>query len=166
MKTKLIILSALIFTGLLSYSQENKIEPVSKRAQSAFLELGGNGIILSANYETRFAKKQNGFGGRIGLGIVTDFLDPTSGLTIPVGINYLAGKRNHYLEAGLGATIYTLKGLTLFKDNINEGGVIFVPSLGYRYQPLDGSFVFRIFASPLIGEGSTFWAGLSIGYKF
>ncbi len=137
-----------------------------ERAHSAFIELGGNGIIVSANYDVRFSKTQNGFGGRVGFGAVTDILNPPTGLSIPIGINYLAGKKNHFLEVGLGATIYTLKGLTLFTKNVNRGGVIFVPSLGYRYQPLHNGFTFRIFASPLISQDATFWAGLSIGYKF
>jgi hypothetical protein len=94
------------------------------------------------------------------------FLDPGGGVSIPIGINYLAGKSSHYFEAGLGATIYTLKGLTLFNEDLHEGGVIFVPGVGYRYQPLQNGFTFRIFVSPLIGNGSTFWAGISAGYKF
>ncbi len=165
MRSFIFIVLILLSFALPSYSQQNKIEPFYQRAQSVFFELGGNGIILSGNYDLRFAKKQNGFGARVGIGYVSDFFD-RGGLSFPVGVNYLAGKKTNYLELGIGATVYTVKGLTLFKEDRNKAGVIFVPSLGYRYQPISDGLTFRIFASPLIGNGSTFWAGLSIGYKF
>jgi glycine cleavage system aminomethyltransferase T len=165
MKTTFFILVIIFFCNLLTYSQENKTETTNQRAQCVFGELGGNGLMFSANYDIRFAKKQNGFGGRAGLGFVTSIFFG-SGLTVPVGINYLAGKRGHYLEAGLGATIITLEGFTLFGEDINASSVAFVPSLGYRYQPLQNGFTGRIFVSPFISEGSTFWAGISAGYKF
>src|SRR5687768_10080250 len=135
------------FCNLSSYSQKNKIETTNERAQCVFGELGGNGLMFSANYDFRFAKTQNGFGGRAGLGFFTTFLG--GGLTVPVGINYLAGKRGHYLEGGLGATFLTFQGsFTLFGEDINASSVAFVPSLGYRYQPLQNGFTGRIFVSP------------------
>jgi hypothetical protein len=58
MKTKGFILLIILFRSLSSYSQENKIETANQRAQCFFVELGGNGLIISANYDVRFAKKQ------------------------------------------------------------------------------------------------------------
>ncbi len=127
-----------------------------ERAKSGFIEYGGNGLIASINYDARFLKTQDGFGYRIGLGaVLTDVFRARAGLTIPIGLNYLAGKKSHFFESGLGLTI-----------DVDAGEVIFVPSIGYRYQPLHNGFTFRIFASPLIRHSSIFWAGLSFGYKF
>jgi hypothetical protein len=87
MKTKFFILLVITFYSLSSCSQANKIVPANKRAHCVFGELGGNGIIISANYDVRFEKKQNGFGARAGLGYVTDLLDRGGGLSIPIGVN-------------------------------------------------------------------------------
>lgn len=164
MKTKLFALLITVSCNLSSYSQENKVETTNQRAQCVFGELGGNGIIFSANYDLRFAKKQNGFGARAGLGFVASIFG--GGLTVPIGLNYLAGKKSHYLEAGLGATIVTLESFSLFGEDVNTTVVAFVPGVGYRYQPLQNGFTGRIFVSPFISDGSVFWAGISAGYKF
>ena len=164
METKFFILLIILFCNLSSYSQENKIITANQRAQCVFGEFGGNGLMFSANYDLRFTKKQNGFGARAGLGFFITIFG--GGLTVPIGINYLAGKRSHYLEAGLGATILTLESFTLFGEDVNTSAVAFVPSVGYRYQPLQNGFTGRIFVSPFISDGSVFWAGVSAGYKF
>ena len=38
---------------------------------SFYAELGGPGILFSANYDGRFNKSHLGFGGRVGVGFVT-----------------------------------------------------------------------------------------------
>lgn len=68
MKTFFFILLTMMFCSLSTYSQENKIEIANQRAQSIYLELGGNGAGFSANYDVRFAKKQGGIGARAGIG--------------------------------------------------------------------------------------------------
>ncbi len=42
--------------------------PESKRAQNVFIEVLGQGLALTANYDTRFTNKRDGIGGRIGIG--------------------------------------------------------------------------------------------------
>ena len=167
MKTTFFILVIIFFCNLITYSQENKTETTNQRAQCVFGELGGNGLMFSANYDIRFAKKQNGFGGRAGLGFFTSIFG--SGVTFPLGVNYLLGKRSSYLEAGLGVTIANFTDSDLFRDLLEgQTSAAFVPSLGYRYQPLSKGFTGRIFVSPFIFTegGAEFWAGLSAGYKF
>jgi hypothetical protein len=45
--------------------------------------------------------------------------------------------------------------------------VAFVPSIGYRYQPLRKGFTGRVILSPFIsGGGMTFFAGVSGGVRF
>lgn len=42
----------------------------SRRAANLFLEAGGNGGIASVNYDWRFSSRNDGFGARVGLGLV------------------------------------------------------------------------------------------------
>ena len=70
--------------------------------QAVYFQIGGSGPILSANYDRRFGKKLNGAGFAVGLGYWRDFgIDIFS---IPVSINYLLGRKTHYLELAAGTT--------------------------------------------------------------
>ncbi|QNA45542.1 hypothetical protein [Lacibacter sediminis] len=136
-----------------------------KRAQSVYGELGGNGLLFSANYDVRFLKSDKGFGMRAGLG----FFGGSGGglITVPVGLNYLAGKAPSYFEVGLG---YTYASFTSSDDFIEGSGSILVPSVGYRFQPSKKGFTGRVILSPLIGLGEgggwVMFGGISAGYKF
>jgi hypothetical protein len=137
----------------------------SQRASAVYGEFLGSGLIFSAHYDFRFAKKQNGLGMRAGLG----FFGGSDGgiLTVPIGLNHLAGKGPHYFESGLG---YTYATFTDSEDFLDGSGSLLVPSVGYRFQPLSNGFTARVYLSPLIalseGGGWLFWGGFSLGYKF
>ena len=73
--------------------------------QSVYLELGGNGLFISGNFDARFTKKENGFGFRMGLGMFPATIFNSTFITIPVGLNHLAGKAPHHLESGMGLQI-------------------------------------------------------------
>jgi hypothetical protein len=165
MKTNLIFF-AFVIIAQVSYAQDKKYSSTDQRAQCVFGELGGNGLAFSVNYDIRFARKQNGFGARAGIGLVPSFI--ATAVTFPVALNYLLGKGPHYVEAGAGATIVSYSsGIFDFLGSKGFTGVIFVPSLGYRYQPLKRGFTGRVIISPLIGSGEfQLWGGLSAGYKF
>ncbi|WP_147238676.1 hypothetical protein [Mucilaginibacter hurinus] len=138
-----------------------------KRAQNVYAEFLGPGITVSVNYDTRFGERRDGFGGRIGFGYFpVAYL--SSAKSVPVQINYLVGKRSHFLEVGLGAT-YTNVGV----DNYNnfwgfktETGVVATSTVGYRYQPLNKGINFRLSANPLIAQKFEFSGGVSLGYTF
>jgi hypothetical protein len=139
--------------------------------KSVFIEILGNGLGFSANFDARFAKKENGLGCRAGIGIFpgsgdNDLLSFSSILTIPVGLNYLAGKGPHYFEGGLGTTF--ISGSVKFFDEEAKGnGFIFVPSAGYRYAAKGKGFQARIAITPLIGGGGAyFFGGVSVGFAF
>ena len=160
------LLFSLLFASLIfccsAFSQEKQTSP---RASSVYGEFLGNGLIFSANYDFRFAKKQNGLGMRLGLG----FFGGSGGglITVPVGLNYLAGKGPNYFEAGLG---YTYASFTDTDEFGTGTGSLLVPTVGYRFQPLANGFTGRVFIGPLIGIGAEggwlMWGGLSVGYKF
>ena len=103
---------------------------------------------------------------RLGLGF---FGGSGSGIiTVPVGINHLAGKAPNYFESGIGITYAKFTGTDAFFNN--GGGSLLVPSIGYRYQPEQNGFFGRMAFSPLIslekGGGWISWGGIGLGYKF
>ncbi|MBL7744358.1 MAG: hypothetical protein JNN00_12855 [Chitinophagaceae bacterium] len=163
MRKSILLFAALLVTSPALFAQGNK---------SVFFEIGGNGIGFSGNFDGRFSKKENGLGFRAGIGFVpgtadNGLIDFSTILTIPVGLNYVAGKGPHHFEAGLGATYVSGSFSLLDSDEEKGSGVGFVPSGGYRYASPEKGLQARVFISPFFGSGgSVFWAGLSIGYKF
>ena len=137
-------------------------------AQTVFVELGGPGL-ASVNFDSRFAKKDDGFGGRIGIGgfSISDNLGDKGGVVfIPIGINYLIGRDSkNYFEIGAGLTPVVGTGDLSGNDfGTTFGHILF----GYRMQPKMGGFTFRAFISPVFGDGFfiPYYGGLSFGYKF
>ena len=85
-----------------------KIAGEGARAQNVFVEMGGQGLLLTANYDSRFGNRRDGLGGRVGIGYTAVNSD-NSATTIPLSLNYLLGKNNKFFEIGLGATISASK---------------------------------------------------------
>ncbi|MDP4263304.1 MAG: hypothetical protein Q8941_12320 [Bacteroidota bacterium] len=137
-------------------------------AMSVYAELGGPGL-ASINFDTRFSKKEGGFGGRIGVGgfsLRDDFTGNRVGIVfLPIGVNYLMGRDNrNYFEIGGGVTPVFGTG-EISNDFSGTFGHIII---GYRSQPANGGFTFRAFICPIFGNGVfiPYYAGLSFGYKF
>ena len=154
---------ALLFTVFLLMSHF-----IFAQTRSLFLEFGGNGCGLSANFDSRFGKKANGFGYRVGIGfspkfgkVAEDVISLPVDFTIPIGINHLAGKGPHYFESGLGLTFIS-------GSEIGRGSeLFFIPSIGYRYAKIGKGFQGRFVTTPLIGHGGvTFYLGALVGFKF
>lgn len=151
---KLIILSGLILF----------ITDIAKSQAVVFFELGGPGL-ASFNFDTRFTGRNDGIGGRIGIGGFS--INDEGGVFVPVGLNYLIGKETkHFFEVGAGFTYvdYT-------SDVSNDG--IFTSSFGhvsfgYRIQPPAGGFSFRAAIVPVFNKNGflPYYAGVSFGYKF
>ena len=116
------------------------------QAKSVIFELGGPGL-ASINFDSRFSKKEDGIGGRIGLGGFS--VDGEGIVFVPVGLNYILGKDNkNYFEMGAGVTPVIGTGND---NNFSEtfGHLLF----GYRMQPANGGFTFRAFINPVFGSG-------------
>ncbi len=147
--------------------------------KSVFLELGGNGLGFSVNFDARFTKVEKGLGFRTGIGFFPGvrigndssaiFAWPTI-FSFPVGLNYLVGKAPHYFEGGLGVTYLYAKGNFAFfflegEDMLST--FMFIPSAGYRFAKPGKSFQGRAFISPCIYSGGvSFYGGFSAGIKF
>jgi len=152
---------------------------LAQRNKSVFLEVCGNGVGFSVNYDARFTKLEKGLGFRAGIGVVpgmrlggnddpVGFSWPTI-LSIPVGLNYLLGKAPNYFEGGIGVTYLYGKGNFSFfflEGEATLSTFMFIPSAGYRFAYAGKSFQGRVFISPYIGSNDiSLFAGLSAGFK-
>jgi hypothetical protein len=177
----LLIISQLIF----SQGNGSGAEKAVIGKSSFIAELGGPGIIFSANYDTRFKQSRLGVGGRIGVGFVTaydDYYDPVTGqynggqeqtaITFPAQLNYIFGKvgSSHTFEVGGGIT-YVTKKLNIMDFDSYDGDhrtqLFGTFCFMYRRQPIDGGFSWRIGFTPLVGNGYIqAFAAVSVGYNF
>jgi hypothetical protein len=147
-------------------------------ANTIHFELLGNGLLYSINYDRLFT---HNFSGRVGYMYISgdatssDPADPKvtfSMSLIPVTASYLAGPGNHRLEVGGGPVMAIVSAeVEDGIQGITESGLeTIVGIFGYRYQPMDGGFNFRVAFTPhfLLHGDKTFlpWGGLSLGYTF
>lgn len=173
---KLILCMVCFFaTAVVMAQQENNLG-ISGQT-SFYAELGGPGILFSANIDRRFTKSNLGVGGRIGLGFVTGdfqidnngFYNTRSVVTFPIQLNYIFGKPSsvHSFEVGAGAT-FTGKKIDLFNNSYTGSKSVFATaSFMYRRQPHDGGFSWRIGFTPIVGAGYIQPSGaVSVGYNF
>lgn len=137
----------------------------SQAAKSVYFELGGPGL-ASFNFDTRFGPKEDGIGGRVGVGGFS--IDGDGIIFFPIGLNYILGKdQKNYFEIGAGVTPIIVSG------DLTDDGKTFTTTFGhllfgYRMQPRNGGFTFRAFISPVFaGFGFVpYYGGVSFGYKF
>lgn len=148
---------------------------------SFYAELGGPGILFSANVDTRFKPSRLGWGGRAGIGFVTaseDNYNPNTGsynyeeasvLTVPVQVNYIFGKdvSSHTFEVGAGLT-YVGRELDIMNFYDEKKSKLFGTfSFMYRRQPIDGGFVWRIGFTPIVARGYIQpFGAVGVGYSF
>ncbi|MGB5498769.1 MAG: hypothetical protein WBM77_07555 [Maribacter sp.] len=150
---------------------------------TVFVELLGNGIFASLNYELQLTKEP-GLVVRLGLGYIPPTFE-SSKITVPISLLYMEaiGKKS-YVEFGLGSTL-----IPAFEDDpcglVNFGGCsketkkgllqAYLASIGYRkYFGKDQNWVWKFNFSPVIGRtfdgrtefGFSPWAGIAIGKRF
>jgi hypothetical protein len=177
--TLLLVATVLIFCSV--HAQSGNDPKLVPGRTSFYAELGGPGILFSANIDRRFRPTHLGLGGRAGIGFVTANeykYDPVTGytnydqasvITVPLQINYILGKANspHTFEVGGGLTYVgrKLEFLDFYQDKQSKlfGSFAFM----YRRQPVDGGFSWRIGFTPLVARGYIQpFGGVSVGYNF
>ena len=134
-------------------------------------EIFGASQLAGISYDARF-NGNSGFGYRAGLGyglginsLIFSGEQIIQGVTIPLEVNYLIGKKRSHLELGAGLSngLYRVHNKTSAftatgqdgiiyevsaNDNINyTWGYFFFGNIGYRFQPEEG-LSFRIGISP------------------
>ncbi|HVW12637.1 MAG TPA: hypothetical protein VHB54_02375 [Mucilaginibacter sp.] len=138
------------------------------KAENLYLEIGGPGLAISANYDSRFKKERSGWGYRVGLGYFGS--GGNTVFTIPFQINYLYGEHAHKFELGAGTTFLNSTGTNVGTskwefDRVT--GFIGTATIGYRYQPEHKGINFRIAFVPILyDEGLIPAGGISVGYTF
>jgi hypothetical protein len=182
---KIIFLSAALTFCIISFAQSNENQSTISNfpgQTSFYAELGGPGILFSANIDRRFNKSHLGWGGRVGVGFVSGYNitsdsayysyyydKPASVVTFPVQVNYVFGKPNspHTFEVGGGITIAGRK-LNVFDFYDSRRSSFFGTfSFMYRRQPVNGGFSWRIGFTPIIAQGYIQPSGgVSVGYNF
>jgi hypothetical protein len=161
------ILSLALFISSIAIAQTQESTIAEKRAQNIFVELGGQGLLFTANYDSRFSNRRDGLGGRIGIGHIGE--NGNRATTVPISLNYLLGKEKHFFEMGLGASLMLIGGdgdsLLFDEDNSSVLGTM---SFAYRLQPSDRGFSFRAGLSPIFNKNFfiPYYAGISLGYSF
>lgn len=141
-----------------------------RRGQTVYLEFGGPALFASLNYESRFQETTEGLGGRLGVAYME------KDLIIPVGVNYLLGKKDksQFLELGGGVSFW-------FYDEPERAGgkdlnrqIYGFGTAMYRIHPRYGKFLFKIGLTPIIGVfdeeedkvEALIWIGVAFGYAF
>lgn len=171
----LALLSAVLFAA----AQKSKSNTAVPGRTSFYAELGGPGILFSANIDTRFTSSRLGWGGRLGVGFVSADesklvngnyeYNPRSVITVPVQVNYIFGKDDspHTFEVGAGIS-YVGRELEIFNFYEDKTSKWFgSASFMYRRQPLKGGFTWRAGFTPLFAKGYIQpTGGVSVGYCF
>jgi hypothetical protein len=147
-----------------------KILPVARNA--VYFELLGNGGLFSFNFERMLTDHVAVRAGYARWNLDSAPLDTGQYQTVPMTVSYLCGGGERKLELGGGVTIG--KGQSSdSSDNFSFSSLTAI--LGYRSQPAAGGYLFRAGLTPFYtlndgetypGEGFTFSAGVSFGYRF
>ncbi len=189
----------LVFSGLL-LATVNMV--AQEQVRHIAVELLGAQNAVGINYDSRF-KGNSGLGYRVGIGFGygdnsgwfdqdnSGWFDQTvKGVGVPVALNYLAGKKRHKLEVGVGTSlgVYHVEETTwlwyqpvppeteghdeLCTSTSNRFGYFLFGDLGYRYQR-DNGFMFRAGISPSFNFGdkyglkkSAFYPYIGFGWSF
>ncbi len=148
--------------------------PNNSSRNSFYLEVLGNGLLYSINYDRILKEKEkSAWVGRIG---ITYAPPPDQGPGILAELNLLLGSSNHHFELGAGSTYYYLfnkKDETLSNPDISL--LFFTTRIGYRFQKKEGGFLFRAALTPLYAvnvdqdivqfeKNFILYGGVSIGY--
>jgi hypothetical protein len=153
---KRVIFGSILWVGLAfsSSGQSNSIQ----------LELLGNGILYSLNYEHVHPLSSNAISFRIGASY-TPF-DGSNFLTIPVSVNYILGSRPHKLEFGAGGTYYDGK-IYIVGDYEYDSSFGFYANVMYRYDHPEKRHIVRAGLNPLVTNELTtaLWFGVGYGLK-
>lgn len=168
-----------ISLAIIILSLLNSFSVKAQRRKTAFVELLGNGLVISGNFELLLKENSNsGSGVRVGIGGANVSGTDNNGnfvnvgiVTFPLGYNYLIGEKRSSFELGAGITPVLISGNGFINNETFSGsGLTLTGNLnaGYRYQPLNNGFFGKITWTPT-ATNTGFYAGffgLSLGFSF
>lgn len=141
--------------------------PAAVARNAYYLELGGNALIYSINYERLLADRIAGRVGAMFFGAAGE--DSSAGvLAAPIMASYLWGEGNSRFETGAGILLVSggIQNVEGYEDE-DFSGTVGTGTLGYRWQRPTGGFLFRAGVTPVFSlDGIGPWFGVSFGYAF
>jgi len=162
-------------TKQITPAKKDTLENARIPNNSIYLELFGNSVFYSLNYERIFINKNKFYlSGRIGACYLPVKIDDKR-FVFPLLINGILhyNKRLHF-EFGIGVTFFSLRefNYNYYPSSPNyvfyENMLAIVANIGLRYQGQKG-FLFRLGFTPLYsikGPRLLPWGGISFGYSF
>lgn len=150
--------------SLILFAQTNG--SAQNKQNQLYLELGGNGLIYSVNYERLLSENLTVKGG-IGVTPGLIFVEGTF-FAIPVTMSYIVGSDRSKFETGPGITLFTGTNAKIFGLPTGDISILFISGiLGYRYVSSSG-FVWRIFFCPIYSNKTdpkfNPYGGMSFGF--
>ena len=162
-----IVLALGLVAGLSAMAPQAEAQQVARN--SVYIELLGNGGLYSLNYDRKITDNVSARVGLMAFGGESIEGDRIGLSLVPLMANYLVGQGNHRLELGGGPVVAYAAG-NIKEDGIGEFsdfGMIGTATFGYRYQPLQGGFNFRLGFTPLFSSSDVAPSfGVSFGYGF
>jgi hypothetical protein len=145
-----------------------KSQTTNKNNNAAYLELGGNGLLGSINYERQFLKNAP-LNFHIGAGT----LGTNSSLTIPFGLRYVLKlkNKNKFFDAGFGLT-YTKADVRLYVIYEYRNGdppvwkFNMLPNIGFRHCFKNNTMLRLSLVSVINQHGVIPYAGIAFGVRF
>ena len=155
-----LIAAVALTTPALAQRLASRAEGDRDANNSIFIEAGGPGLLYSVNYERVV---ENDWAVRIGASYTSISASAGSSsasatfMTFPVTARYLGLRSgNHALELGIGGTAVYANGAASGTGIAVSGSgmaALGTAMIGYRRQPVDGGFMFRIGLEALAGKG-------------
>ena len=167
--------AAFVLVALLALPSWAQAQQVKKANNAMYVELGGNGLWYSMNYE-RLVQPSVAF--RLGLSYMSvsaasgGASASVSSTGVPITVSYLLGGGGSKLEIGAGVLLEKFSGQASsgFGEKASGTGVYPVGTavFGYRYMPVSGGFNFKLAFTPVYHPDLGFfpWGGLSFGFGF
>jgi hypothetical protein len=146
-----------------------------RAANAMYVELGGNGLWYSVNYERVVQPKVALRAGisYMSVGAASGTASASvSSMGFPLTMSYLAGGGSSKLEIGAGVLFEKFSGQASSGFGEKATGSGFYPVgtaiFGYRYMPVGGGFNFKLAFTPVYHPDLGFfpWGGLSFGFGF
>lgn len=169
-----VLTTAAVLVGLAPFHAEAQNARTANNA--IFIELGGNAVLYSINYE-RILPQDVGL--RAGFSYLS--VSASSGtvgassnvMSIPLTASYLGlGSGSSKLELGGGVLLarFSEASTTGFGDDIAAGAFVPLATFiaGYRYVPSGGGFNFKLGFTPAWHPDVGFfpWGGMAFGFGF
>ena len=173
-----------IFTFSLGYAQEVSEDTLQTARNSLYVELGGNGGLYTINYD-RILHRGEWFHTSARAGVYYNWWGGGR-LGIPLEVNGLFGRKEHFLEMGVSfvyshgfePVVHKADPAVPSSEDIyhNFADLRAIGRLGYRYQKPEGGLFFRAAYTPNtfvwsatpggLFSGAWHWFGISVGKSF